>query len=118
MKPSKPIATNAACQPKATASRPTIGPAIAPPSGVPQLAMPTALAASRCGNQLFLTLLIVEESGPSPTPKKTRMTNSETNPVAAAVKAQNVDQTAIASVNTRLPPSRSAAQPPMKLKMA
>src|ERR1700731_1420977 len=104
-KPSAPMATNETRQPKATASNPTIGPAIAPPNGVPQLAYPTALAASRCGNQLLTTLFMVEDSGPSPTPKKTRITNSDTNPVAAAVSAQNADQTPIARVKTRLPPS-------------
>ena len=103
---------------KATASNPTIGPAIAPPNGVPQLANPTALAASRCGNQLLTTLLMVEDSGPSPTPKKTRITSKETNPVAAAVSAQNADHTPMARVKTRLPPSLSEAQPPIKLKMA
>ena len=110
--------TNATFQPNATAIRPTNGPAMAPPSGVPQLAKPTALAASRCGNQLLTTLFIVDESGPSPTPKNTRITSSDRKPVAAAVSAQNVDQTAMARVNTRLPPSLSEAQPPMKLNAA
>ena len=98
--------------------RPTTGPAIAPPSGVPQLAYPTALAASRCGNQVLTTLFIVEDSGPSPTPKHTRITSRDANPPAAAVRAQKVDQTPMASVNTRLPPSLSDAQPPMKLNIA
>ena len=112
------MTTNETRQPTVTAISPTIGPEIAPPSGVPQLANPTALAASRCGNQLLTILFIVVDSGPSPMPKITRMTNSEAKPAATAVRPQNSDHTAIASAKTSRPPTRSAAQPPTKLNSA
>ena len=64
-------------QPYASAMKPTIGPAMAPPRGVPAFAQPTALACWRRGNQLLTILLVAEPYGPSPIPKITRTISSE-----------------------------------------
>jgi len=105
-------------QPADTASRPTTGPASAAPIGWPALAMPTALACSRRGNQLLTSLLAVEPNGPSPMPNTTRTTSSDAMPTVAAVRPQNTDQTVMASVNTFFGPIRSDATPPTKQNSA
>ena len=99
-------------QPKLIATAPTIGPASAPPSGVPELATPAALACSRRGNHSLTILLAAEPNGPSPMPKMVRTTSSAGMVVANAVSPQKMDHTLIDSVNTFLPPIRSAAKPP------
>src|SRR3954470_10711335 len=116
--PSSMIATKAQRQPNCTAMKPTTGPASAPPSGVPELITPIALATSLRGNQLLTILLLDELNGPSPMPKSTRKTMSEPMPVASAVAPQNTDHTPIAVPNTRFAPTLSDSTPPTKLNNA
>ena len=95
-----------------------MGPASAPPMGVPALASPTAVAICSRGNQLRTNLLAAAEKGPSPHPNTIRTNSNETKPPALAVKPQKADQTVMARVRTRFGPNTSAAYPPIKVNNA
>ena len=99
--------TNDSRHPYESAMKPTIGPASAPPSGVPALAQPTAVACWRRGNQLLTSLFAAEAYGPSPIPKITRTMSKDKKLNTAAVRPQNTDHTTEAIENTFFAPMRS-----------
>src|SRR5688572_31710386 len=101
-------------QPKCNPTNPTIGAAMAAPSGCPALVKPTARPTSLRGNQLEIDLLVVVPIGPSPIPNMTRTTSKCAKPVTSAVAPQNTDQNAAAKAKTFRGPNLSALHPPIK----
>src|ERR1700709_268076 len=106
-KPSTPITTKDTRQPNASATSPTTGPAIALPSVWPENVKPIIVAVSWRGNQFEMVRLVFELIGPSPIPKNTRQTSSETKPVANEGSPQQHDQIPMAQEKTRIVPNLS-----------
>ncbi|MNI78601.1 hypothetical protein D3C73_1349890 [compost metagenome] len=79
------------------AIKPTTGPEIAPPNGVPDIEVPSARARCFGVYQLLTILLVVTLNGPSPMPKRMRMNTSEANPIVSTVRPLNSDHSTMAS---------------------
>src|SRR5258705_12066841 len=82
MRPAKPVAMKAACQPKRIASIGTRAGAMIAPTFDPELKMPVASARSFFGNHSATTLMLAGKLPDSPRPRRNR---AKLNPPIGAI---------------------------------